>query len=761
MLAAVLFALVAQGASVRSRAEAASRLEPAAACDSLEQLLSLAESGGDRAEILRLYHARSVAAAAPLSAEEEALLRDFKNRSEPIHEVFTSRLLLVLATEPWAKGARELGLIPLLDTAAMALSDLFATRATKIVGHRFVIFPERGKTSTTSAISRKLWIALNQWHAYHPEDYDVLFHEICHGFAAHHQAPHWSAGGFFEGFGDLAPLYVISECAALIPPRKQQIEQLRAGIQWAGESEYLRTRIPIEAIPSYTPSTALLLEAAMAGGNGKEIHWKTLRRIFADAASAPSPGVVSRLWPAQIARDLLRVLPTPKARALLRRWRLPSNRDAEEDLALHTERSRTQGAQYGAKEWASEGDTIVGSWRVLGPIPDPKRLGSALDPLDLANRSEFSAPLEFEGKRYEWHSDIGVDERGIVHLSSLPGGDAPSVFYLAMGDVSPVVGHRRLTIGSDDDCEVWVGGERSYVFHGERGTNPEDPHVAYCAPIKHGSTVVAQVVNRGGSSGFHLRTSLADPIGPGLRAELEASEEARRLGAVDYLASRMLPADLSVPTLTRMLSDRAISVRIAAAHGMGGIRNRADVVEALLDRWERATVRDEQEAIRAALEELTFENCTSAEAARKTWHRVRERWSRSWFDDGESPVFRGEFLGGWCSQNPGSYGGQCLGRSWGEFPESFAAWPMRVTRPGKHVLRVRLVAGAGGQLEGSLNRGARPPIPFRAQITPTSSWTDWRWDEIPLGILEPGWFRLVLRGSGSPDLDVVGLVPVE
>ncbi|MFO7974816.1 MAG: HEAT repeat domain-containing protein [Candidatus Hydrogenedentota bacterium] len=138
---------------------------------------------------------------------------------------------------------------------------------------------------------------------------------------------------------------------------------------------------------------------------------------------------------------------------------------------------------------------FITDWKVLGPFPNPNGTAFNRSFLDeAACRGE--APVEFEGKRYEWQP---VDTDSVPAVIGLRGRLDPSENVAAYGYAevkSPEPRDVIFQIGSDDGCEFWVNGVRLHGVNTPRGLTVDQDKVD--APLVAGTNRVLIKVLQGG-----------------------------------------------------------------------------------------------------------------------------------------------------------------------------------------------------------------------------------------------------------------------
>jgi hypothetical protein len=767
---APMLAAVTADIPFRDRFAAALKLAPPQACERLASLLAEDPPEEDRRACIVKLRELLPAAAEPLTPEETALVGDLRAQSSTVAEVLVGRYAIVLATADFARNAKSGGLVTQLDLAYILERDLFAVDPVAKVGHRYVLFPDKNKTAGWTTQSRDLIVHVGQDAATHGAWEDVIAHEMNHGFGFYSPARAMFGGGFFEGWGDLAQAYVCERLAFLGAPFAGRFAYYAGAFAESGKSEYLNTRLPIEEIIGYGPSSSLFMRLVLPAGDGKKTpDWKPFKRYFHEALATPPAWTPGYMWPAALARDLLRIFGGERTWDVLAEYRFPLDQASRRELEVWLERARKPMSRL--ERWKADGEIALRDWKVLGPIPDPDGRHLAFDPLDAENvlRAENFVAREYVigGKTYTWRTDVPVSEDGIVDLSALPESSGSCVFYLAgawpRNEAPPV----SFSIASDDEVAVWLDGELIDWFRGNRGTFPDDPDRVFARAKKDGGVILAEVANHGGKAGFHLRASTKTPFEYAYRLELRSPDTKRREAAVRFLGSRRIatapPSNgLVVDALIQALDDGEAIVRVAAARALAGKRNDARVLAALLKRFSIEKDDAVSPVLESALEELTFQRFESSDAAYKWWRHDEKTWRQSSFVECEYAFALQTINGGFFGNNAGAYGGQCVARCWGEKPDQSMSLVLDVPQSGPRTFALRYATvRENARVSLRLKRGdevviARDDI----ALAPVKDWSAWSWLELPLGELKAGRYHVELvKPNGCIDCDVMGLKP--
>jgi hypothetical protein len=734
----------------RREAELA-KLEPSAAVATAETWLADDPPEATRRTLL----ASIVAAAETLASDPTADELEWIERTRPLATPFTcvlkSRYALVLANDTFAAHARESRLLGEIDAAYALERALFAVDPVATRGRRMLFFCERGRPGpwmTNSDIPR---VHMPEGYADDGRWTHHIAHEINHPFGHDHPARELFGGGLFEGWADLMHAFTAEQMGCIEPILANTFGGWRDEIRRCGRVEYLETRLPFEEIVNYTPSSALLLELALAAGDGSTPNWAPWRRALRATSSLRADD--GAFWPERFTTTVRAAFGDETALPVLATYRTPIDRGVAIELA----RRDGVALRPRAERWAALGEIPVRAWRVLGPIPDRETRHVDFDPLDAENFAGEHA-LDFGGARYEWRTAAPIDADGFIDLAASEGGAACSVDYLHGSLGNRAAGRATLLVSSDDDVSLWIDGEFVHTHRGARGVTVDSPDRVVVALARPNAEVLALVANYWGSAGFALRLDERDPYA-GALAELQSGDETRAIAAAGWLATRRSAARIA--PLKLVASHHLPRVRAIVARGLGGARNDAEVVEALIDRFGKERDASALAAIRAALGELCFVEFADFHAARASWREHGKAWALGDFAEAELVYPLARIAGGWYGNPPGAFGGQCIDRGSGSDRSHAFGVELAARRAGPIRLRVRYAIGApGASVTVRLRRGEtiaveRPDVRF----APTAAAT-WSWLDVDLGALETARYRVeFVAPSGTPEIDVVGLVP--
>lgn len=739
------------------------RLPPPDACSALEAMLGEPMSESERQRCLRRLIELLPRAIPPISVVERAHLDRLRAENPAGVEVLASRTCLALCTRTFAQRARDNRLLTWLDVAYCLYRDLFGVDPVRQNGHRVLIYPMQGKPGghTTNSGSLAIMIGQSDWD--NADWLERFFHELAHPFVDRAAgAHHLRSGGFAEGWPEFCQAFVPQRLAFLGPPFAGRWEAYIRDFTDCGRYEYLDTRLPIEDIVAYGPSSSLLMALArVCTDRDGEVDWGPFRRLFRDAAADPQPALPYEHWRAQMAIDVLRCFGDARATPILRQYRFPPP-----TLLDRTRRAIARGpfppldCGERRKTWAAAGETVITDWKVLGPFPDPARRRLGLDPIDEWNfvlRDEYS----HDGTVYRWRTDVRIDACGTVYLGELPGGQEPGVFYLYthlyMSEGRPLT----FRLSSDDDVACWLDGARFHTVWTKRGVDVDRVDTAYAVPAKDGGRLLVKVANHGGPAGFYMRVGKGGPFDDEfVRNELKSADAGRRAAAIDYLGSRRMTTNLLSPLLLPALRDSAPEVRRAAAHALAGRRDDPAIIAALLDAWEHERDPAVAESLRQAVAEWSMRGLRTVNLARQ-WHAAESPRFADWsFVECESVYGLDPVSGGFYGNQHAAYGRQCIDRGWGSGPEDFFEVPLRNARPGRRTLRLRYAHAPNepGLVHVRVRRGEQVVQEKReVKAQRTRDWQTFRWLDVRLDPLPPGWYRVELRTNGKPvDCDVIG-----
>lgn len=717
------------------------QLGDATALDKLEVLLAQHRDEAQRRSCYRQIKARLTKYdPPPPSAAEERLLQTARAESDHAETLLLGRHTITLVGGKYAEEAKACEFTTNLDLAYLALREVFSVDPVKRCGHRFVIWFPHNKANgwTTNGETLRVWVGVAQ--AGHPNGFFDYVHEFGHAFLWDFRGNPIFAGGFGEGWCDFCKVIAAERLAFLGPPFADEYPRLLKAFRQTGRLEHLNTRLPIEHIVAYAPSTSVLVEllerTRPAGG---VLDWKPLERLMADLAADQVRRPPGFLWPAWQADAYKRYFASCDVTEILRRYRFPP--DGLGNWSLFESVGRADAA------------TTVRQWRVLGPIPDPKNDRLRDDPLDLANfvvRDSY----ELDGRTYHWQS-MTADARGVLELGQLAGARKACRFYLVGNIPSDGLSPAVFYISSDDDAEVWLDGALLHVFQGNRGTNPRDPDRAL-GQIEAGK-IVALVANRGGPTGFHLRVDVNPSYRRIYPTMLKDGDVPQRRGLVEYLGSRILDGGLATPLLVKALRDADAQVRARAAWGLGGVRNDVEVVDHLLAAWSEERDAEASSALRDAVNELTLRSFDSASAAQRWWKGKRPSYAEDFFVECERAMLYGDVRGGFYGNQEGACGGQTIDRGWGGGPDDELRLRLKAPHRGCRRLVIRYRAASDCQVRIQIKHGASVVYDRKGVKLSRATGTGWRRAFVNLPELDAGWYSVMLSEStGRPVLDVIG-----
>jgi len=154
------------------------------------------------------------------------------------------------------------------------------------------------------------------------------------------------------------------------------------------------------------------------------------------------------------------------------------------------------------------------SWRVVGPFPNPQRLGTehspALDETHAPERDPDATGYTLpDGGRVSW-KEAEAGEDGYVRLNAL---FEPNDWVAAYAQAflwAPAARDAVLLLGADDAHTLWVNGRAVSTRQGRNVSEPDD--LAVPVRLERGwNRVLLEVADLDGGWGFHLRA--ADPSG--------------------------------------------------------------------------------------------------------------------------------------------------------------------------------------------------------------------------------------------------------
>lgn len=742
-------------------------LPAAQQCAGLETLLaSSALDEASRRTALTRIRDLAPEAAAPLSTAESTWIEELKAHSSATFEQgvepLVSRYVILLGSEAFIANAKANQVPGLLDATYVVQRLLFAVDPVATVGHRFVFYPEQSKPYGWTTYWEHLTVAYGKADADRGFYDELMAHEMSHAFTARHPAKHLFSGGFGEGWSDFAIAYTGERLGFLGGALEKTWDNWRDGILAAGNVEYLGARLPIEEIIAYGPSVSVVMRLVLDAPAAT--RFEPLAKLFREGVESPPPTLPTYSWPARFARDVQRAFPGDSTGDTLSGWRFPLDAGTRKELEALLARAEQKPTPTLREQWRSDAQNVVESWRVLGPIhvPPGRRPTLDFDPLNAWNFVEQDE-LDFREARYRWRTDTPITEQsGVVSLGALPEADRACVFYLRADLPAEAEGPITLYISSDDECAVWLDGTLVHSFRGNRGTNPADPDRAYGIAAKGGGRLLVQVANHGGPAGFHLRWSRGTPFETSLRTELRVPDARRHLAAVRRFGSLRVPFDLVLPLYDTALGDSDPKVRAESAWYLAGRRNEPRVIEALLARWTREKDAAVSAALRGALSELALKELPDSAAAHRWWREEGRAWREIDRVEAELAYARASIIGGFYGNNAGSYGGQHIGRCFGGDPSHVMSLVLNAQRPGPYSLGVRYAAGEGERkFDVRLYLGEAPVAGrFGATAPATESWVDWKWQDVPLGVLPAGRYRVEIGNlDGCLDFDLLALRP--
>jgi len=762
------------------------RRPPDRAVEALATLHAQELSGDEQELCLRALLDVLPAAVAPPTLEEEERLERLRRENPFATDLIVGRYTLVLATEAFAARAAQNELGAHLDLAYLLLRDLFDVDPVAERGHRIFVFPKAGSTPGYRTHSSAMHVRIGKGGRDDADAFEPLVHEVAHTFIARHPARHLFFGGVEEGWAEFAPAYVLSRLLPLGEPLSARYDPYVEGLLRAGEDEHVRTRQPIERIVPFAPAAGLLMElAATQPFRDGAIDGAPFARLL---ERGRSPSRLPSAWhPTQMALDVLDAFGVSRALPVLRRYHFPLDVATVDLVRAVLEGHEPPADAPGVADpdrWRTGGVVVPGAWQVLGPIPYPERTGLRFDPIDVEN-AVFASWLDahggdgdavprglpggralvrdvsVNGRTFRWRTMPSARD-GTLPLASLPEAGLPCLFYLATSWPEDAARPARLLVGSDDDVMIWLDGVLVHESPRARAVRPDDPDVVPLPKTGGPGRLVVKLINRGGRTGLHLRASTRDRWRERWTAELEALDAGRRAAAVAVIASRPVAGALKRDLLVRALDDEDRAVRLAAARGLGGVRDDPLVVDALLARWRRERDVEVTFALRGALAELTFEAFGTLAAAAAWWEGARADFAGWDFVECERAVDRGTRIGGYYEAVPGAYGGQALGAGWGADPGHLFEVVLEARRGGPRTLSLRTCGGRpdGGRPFVEMHAGLERLGGRWSFALPASAQDgEWRWIRIPLADVPPGRYRVTVRaaeGVGAPRWDVIG-----
>ncbi|MFO0974622.1 MAG: HEAT repeat domain-containing protein [Phycisphaerae bacterium] len=748
-------------------------LPAAAACDELEKLLLAAPDESAARAVLAALHQRLPDAGPPPTPDEQRALTDIRRDNPAGAELLAGRYTLTLATPKFAATARQMKLPVLLDLAYLLERDLFAIDPVRLRGHRFYIFPRQDKPGGYTTHTDWLTVAIGRGDWDNGDCLEPLVHELAHPFINIQTLEHWRGGGLGEGWAEFCKAYVARRLAFLGPPFPGRWDYFVAGFRHSGQVEYLDTRLPIEEIINYDPSSSFLMALTLAADRAEsraatasqlrrsaEISFRPWKRLFSAAAGKPPLRFDEIDWPGRVALDARQVFGRPVADPILTRYRfpLPAMLDAAAARLARGPLSPFDAATR-RRQWQADGFVVADGWRVIGPIPDARGRQLAFDPIDVLNLADRPS-VTLDGAPRAWGRTPPGDPCGTVLLSALPGGSAASVFFLETrldahgGDLID------FRIASDDDAACWLDGQRFHVFWGTRAVDVDQPDRAFAAATHDAPRLRVQVANHGGPAGLHIRYRVVKPADDLFRASLADPDAARRAAAVAYLGAWRGPDGVAVSRLAPLLQDAAPAVRRAAASALAGRRSVPAAAESLARRWVEENEPSVLAALRDGLYELTFRRFGSGAEAER-WLAAHAAARRGWsFVECEFAWGRDPLVGGFFGNQPAAFGHQCLDRGWGSTADQFIEVTLAATETASRTLDLRYACAHphGSRMSFTVRRGEQIVVEQKGVPVPrTRDWNTFAWLHVPLGELPPGCYRVAARTDGrNVDCDVIG-----
>ena len=154
--------------------------------------------------------------------------------------------------------------------------------------------------------------------------FERFFHELSHPFINLQSLEHWRCSGIGEGWAEFCQAYVPQRLECLGPPYKGRFDWYVNEFRKCGLAEYLHTRLPIEEIISYGPSSSLLMALLLtAGDSADSVNWAPFKQLFGSAAKVPPPRTPINDWPSVLAYDAMTYFDPGRVRPILRKYRFP------------------------------------------------------------------------------------------------------------------------------------------------------------------------------------------------------------------------------------------------------------------------------------------------------------------------------------------------------------------------------------------------------------------------------------------------------
>ena len=150
----------------------------------------------------------------------------------------------------------------------------------------------------------------------------------------------------------------------------------------------------------------------------------------------------------------------------------------------------------------------IPEWNILGPFPNPRKIGSMRRGLDSAYLPEKLVDLQKEyigsgGKPIRW-SYVQTPENGCMSFSDKVNPHELVVTYAVTYIYSPDTRKTMLFIGSDDGCKVFFNGQELYRYLGERIAEPDQAEIEL--KMKPGwNKLLLKIENNLGAYSFYAR----------------------------------------------------------------------------------------------------------------------------------------------------------------------------------------------------------------------------------------------------------------
>jgi hypothetical protein len=157
---------------------------------------------------------------------------------------------------------------------------------------------------------------------------------------------------------------------------------------------------------------------------------------------------------------------------------------------------------------------FAGAWSVVGPFPNPQRLGTehspALDETHDPERDPDSLAYTLPGGDTVAWQDVDAGDDGYVRLNALFEPNDWVAAYAQSFLYAPTARDAVLLLGADDAHTLWVNGRSVSTRQGRNVSRPDDLVVP--VRLEAGwNRVLLEVADLDGGWGFHLRA--ADPTG--------------------------------------------------------------------------------------------------------------------------------------------------------------------------------------------------------------------------------------------------------